>query len=422
MDAASTTNSISLTSCQTKAIDSFMTWLSDSEDQVFVLEGYSGTGKSFVVRHILEEIPNQMKVVQLLNPQAKDLEVVLTATTNKAVEALSEVAKASKVMTIHSALKLTVVTNYETNTTKLVARDRSFMLYDTLLFIDEASFIDSELLGWIFRICDKSCKIVFIGDPAQLCPFKSNDAVVFTLQASKARMTTVVRQADGNPIKDVGALLRDAVPTGELPQITVDGQHIVHMSGSDFEAAIAKEFTRDSWRYSDSKILCWTNKTVLAYNHYVNGLVTGVPVLEKGDYAQVNSFVQGSGKRSLKTDQSVYIEETSQAEQMGLQGRFFTILGEQYFMPDSVAEKKALERSLRAEGNVQALSSIDRSWVDLRACYASTVDKSQGSTYDKVFIDLTDIGKCRDRRRVARMLYVAFTRARTNVYLYGDVV
>ncbi|WP_399498890.1 C-terminal helicase domain-containing protein, partial [Streptomyces sp. P17] len=47
--------------------------------------------------------------------------------------------------------------------------------------------------------------------------------------------------------------------------------------------------------------------------------------------------------------------------------------------------------------------------------------KAQGSTYDSVFIDLSNISKVTQPDVAARMLYVAFTRARSKVYLYGQL-
>lgn len=48
----------------------------------------------------------------------------------------------------------------------------------------------------------------------------------------------------------------------------------------------------------------------------------------------------------------------------------------------------------------------------------STVHKAQGSTYDTVYIDYDDIMKCRDLEVRAKLLYVAFSRAKQNVVLY----
>lgn len=61
-------------------------------------------------------------------------------------------------------------------------------------------------------------------------------------------------------------------------------------------------------------------------------------------------------------------------------------------------------------------------WIDLRAAYACTINKAQGSTYDKVFIDLDDIKKCNSGNQIARMLYVGVSRARLIVYLCGDLI
>ena len=47
--------------------------------------------------------------------------------------------------------------------------------------------------------------------------------------------------------------------------------------------------------------------------------------------------------------------------------------------------------------------------------------KSQGSTYDTVFIDLENIGSCRNPDQVARMLYVAVSRARNRIFLFGKL-
>jgi exodeoxyribonuclease V len=58
--------------------------------------------------------------------------------------------------------------------------------------------------------------------------------------------------------------------------------------------------------------------------------------------------------------------------------------------------------------------------VDLRAVFAQTVNKSQGSTYDKVFFDLDDLKKCHNGNTLARLLYVGTSRARHQCFFVGD--
>jgi hypothetical protein len=64
---------------------------------------------------------------------------------------------------------------------------------------------------------------------------------------------------------------------------------------------------------------------------------------------------------------------------------------------------------------------LRNNYPDLRQFDAATVHKSQGSTYDTVFIDLANISSCHQPNAVARMLYVAFSRPRSRIFLYGNL-
>jgi exodeoxyribonuclease-5 len=64
---------------------------------------------------------------------------------------------------------------------------------------------------------------------------------------------------------------------------------------------------------------------------------------------------------------------------------------------------------------------IQEAFADLRPTHAATAYKAQGSTYGTVFIDLHNIGKCNIPSTVARMLYVAITRASNQVVLFGEL-
>jgi ATP-dependent exoDNAse (exonuclease V) alpha subunit len=93
------------------------------------------------------------------------------------------------------------------------------------------------------------------------------------------------------------------------------------------------------------------------------------------------------------------------------------------FMPHKREDRAARIKLARADGSKRSMDIIEeigRHWIDLRAAYAQTINKSQGSTYDQVFIDLDDVSKCRNPNQLARMLYVAVSRARTRVYFTGD--
>lgn len=257
-----TTAEITLTEDQQHALNAFNQFLLDPVETVFVLSGYSGCGKSTLVRILVDEIPRFFQTVKLINPSfTQKYDVELTATTNKAAENLGQIT-GHPAGTIHAFLGLRVNTDFRTNTTTLTPRDRHAIKENYILFIDEASYVDKQLLGYIFKMT-RNCKIVFIGDPAQLTPVKSSDAPVFKAGFTEAALTTVVRQAEGNPIVDLSTKFRNTVNTGEFFSFVPDGHAVKYLERADFNAAIEAEFTRPDWRYQDSKILAWTNKCVI---------------------------------------------------------------------------------------------------------------------------------------------------------------
>ncbi|CAK0751562.1 hypothetical protein CCP4SC76_2280001 [Gammaproteobacteria bacterium] len=62
-----------------------------------------------------------------------------------------------------------------------------------------------------------------------------------------------------------------------------------------------------------------------------------------------------------------------------------------------------------------------RQFADLRPPFASTVHKSQGSTFQHVFIHLSDIGRNTHWQEVVRLLYVALTRPAQHAFMMGNL-
>jgi ATP-dependent exoDNAse (exonuclease V) alpha subunit len=414
------TEEITLSEDQEKAQEAFKIFIVDPIETVFVLSGFSGCGKSTLVKKLLEMLPSYTKTAKLIDPTHKELVVQLTATTNKAAENLRQITN-EEVITIHSFLGLRVQTDFKTGNTTLLPTKKD-KIEGHLIFIDEASYIDKQLLDFIFK-GTSNCKFVFIGDPAQLTPVKSVGVPVFDANFNGAALTKVVRQAEGNPIVELSTMFRNFVNTGVMVPFKPDGHFIQHMDRATFNSAIEQEFSRSNWKYQDSKVLAWTNKCVISYNQYVRNYVKGDPHFEPGDYAVCNSYVS-INRKPIKTDQLVMINTISDNYlKHGVMGKDYTIDGSiQAFMPNSLSEKNTRLTQAKRDGDYHIVAEIDGQWIDLRAAYACTINKAQGSTYDVVFIDLDDIARCNSQDQVARMLYVAVSRARNHVYLTGDLV
>lgn len=410
---------ITLTAGQDNAYKGFASFVTDPTQQVLVIEGYSGTGKSTLVKHLISALPNLMAAAKLLQPSLMDRPVVLTATTNKACEALKALSGMA-VQTIQSFLELRVETDYRTMKTKLIPRTQNIK-EDYLILIDEASFIDKELLGYIFKRT-KHCKIVFIGDPAQLLTVGCWAPPVFKSGFNTVKLTEVMRH--GGPILDMATAFRGTVETGQWPQFSPDGDVIRYVNRNDFEDAIIAEFSRPDWGHNDSRVLAWTNKCVIRYNHAISDHVSGTPEFQEGDYGVVNRFMNMQGGASLKTDQTVIVTHVGpDTVEHDVPGNFLELDGRIHaFLPKNPAMKKAAIKAAQEEGNLNLVAYIDNNWIDLRAQYSSTINKAQGSTYKTVFMDLDDIKKCNSGDQIARMMYVGVSRASQQVWLTGDLV
>lgn len=405
---------------QQKAYEDIAGFLADDTETVYVLTGSAGTGKSTLVKKLVEDYDKLISMASLISSNISNYQLRLTATTNKAAENLSEIT-GEVVITIYSLLSLSVRTDYRTGKTT-IKRNTQDILENLVIFIDEASYSDSVLLGYIFN-STKNCKIIFIGDKYQLLAVRAQTAPVFAGNFNSTELTTTVRQSKGNPITELAHKFRDTVKSGDFFSFKPDGQHIQHMDRDSFNAAILKEFCRPDWHFKDSKILVWSNASVTEYNKYVDIHSKGYSDFAKGDYVICNEYFN-NGRSSFKTDQTVMVTHVSQETAVhGVVGRWYELDGKvSAFCPLSRADKTKAITRLKRENNIQSLSHIYQRWIDIRSLFACTVYKSQGSTYDRVFIDLNDMKKAPNGDALARALYVAVSRARYQVYLTGDLV
>ena len=71
-----------------------------------------------------------------------------------------------------------------------------------------------------------------------------------------------------------------------------------------------------------------------------------------------------------------------------------------------------------------ANSRVSKEYADtsLRSVELTTTTVADWSSYDTVFIDMANLSTCRNPDLAARLLYVAFTRPRNRVIMYGDLV
>ena len=80
-------------------------------------------------------------------------------------------------------------------------------------------------------------------------------------------------------------------------------------------------------------------------------------------------------------------------------------------------EKEIKNNKFKDWNNYKKLKEINAS---IGYSYGFTVHKSQGSSFDYVFVDLQDILKCKEDVLRNKILYVACSRAKKKLYLIYD--
>ena len=186
---------------------------------------------------------------------------------------------------------------------------------------------------------------------------------------------------------------------------------------------VESSFKDPSWTPATSKILAWTNDRVQEYNAHIRASMNRPARFEVGEIVITNEFIKapsGNYNRSVDSEVLITAINPNELEHYDVKGRMVEIDGAHVaFKPNDYKEAKAVMKQLAARKEWKKFYEIKETWLDLRSVYACSIHKSQGSTYDTVFLDLADIGQNWSATDVARLLYVGITRAAKKVVCYG---
>lgn len=295
---------------QKEAFRNIISFFGSKEFDAFVLKGYAGTGKTFLVKRIVRWINDCYK---------KNARIAITAPTNKAVRVLYAMGEFLDVAPKEPALakdfptwldddvspKKTAGIDYSTIhkllglTETITARGEQIFTaknkdkndieeYDVLI-VDETSMLDDMLFKEIIHWGDK-IKIIFMGDPAQIPPVNRVDCIPFrenhTYRFSRSELTEIMRQKGDNPIIEASFRLRNNLelvqPIKEVKTQLNSADHgIVHIDAKvqrdEIRPLIEKyfkseEFTADA---NYAKIIAWRNKVVGYMNDVVREILYG---------------------------------------------------------------------------------------------------------------------------------------------------
>ena len=395
--------------------------------------------------------------------------VVVTAPTNKAAKVirakLREAGLERRVpcYTIHKANGLTMADDKEE---KYLVKSGDGLLEGTeLLVVDEASMVGEKMFTMIqTQVIDRGIRVLFVGDPYQLPPVKDGRMQAFERKnvAEQLMLEQIVRQVEGHPVIALGDFFRRKIAhlPAEIPPDTELGADIgvVYLPARAFYNQLTKDIVANRERPGEVRALAWRNNTVDQMARLTREALYG---------QNVDPFVEGERLftatpfEDMHTDEECTVASVGESMQHPEYPDFPVIpinieldngCRQRGYAPVDAFKvatecerlrKKALHlqhRAKEADGNLRragmahtgkhdksywTLKDQERvawkmfhhykdSFVDLRSVHAMTAHRSQGSTFDTVFVDSQDIKGSQDK---FRLLYVACTRARNLVYI-----
>ena len=410
----------------------------------YLLTGHAGSGKTYLMQRLTK------------NMLAKRRRIVLSAPTHKAVAVLARKLLEANIKdvpcrTIHSILSLTP----KPRTDRLVferERDAEPVTADVVV-IDECSMVSEDLYRHIKRHL-LNAFVLFVGDPAQLPPVGEAESQTFATK-NQSHLTTIVRQAAGNPILAAANIIRSSqggpADMSWCVSSALKDKQGIFLPAEPSHRWMKKAFTSqefdadpDSFRY-----LAWTNSRVRQVNEMIRAwrYGTNIPTpFMPGESALFRSpvivadsivFANNQEARVAAIEPSTFTHEIEETD--GVPKWTASIPSWRISLRDDEGAEKTVhmhadEREFQrvierikdeaAESRLRwkHLHEFQQSLAQLQSVYCLTVHRSQGSTFQTAFLDLPDIRR-REKSNLLeaqQMLYVAVTRPSERLIVVGN--
>ncbi len=412
---------------QRDAFADVLDFINDPNRKFHRVSGGAGTGKSFFISKVADDILKHKGANSTLRS------VAITATTNKAAAVLkgSMQHRRSEIETIYSFMNLRVHNDFNTGEQRVVPTAKWTVHTGTLIIVDEASMVNRNLYDYIDKGTTNDCKILFVGDKNQLAPVKENISPVYSNAKSESFLTKAVRQENQQALMDLADMAKETVLTGKFFPIPSVPGVIDHITGNQMKGILERDFAQED---ASRRILCYTNQRVRDYNLYVRQLRGYTQNYEVGEMLTNNSAAELVDKTRLYTDQVVQVIERSDPYENPnlVPGVILDMVDLVVQDPETLAiyevtvtedpnDREEVLKYWKSRKKWDRFFKFRDNHPDLRSVAASTTHKAQGSTYNEVIVDLADIGKSTQEEQTARLLYVALTRPRNRLYIRGEL-
>lgn len=454
-------------------LDDFLAFMEDRESPAMYVTGVAGTGKTTSLNEYVEHCADLGLRVVVCAHTHKAVKVLMSK-----IEARATI----NICTLHSYLHkrptinmlATKLHEVEGNTQMALPQWVDVMFVDEFSMVGERDYVDIQALQYAteeqaqvemdrakaegrkpqFREGDIITKVVYIGDPNQLPPVKDLQ-VIYPTGPHWVKLTKVHRQAENNPLIDTLMQINGFINGDEARPL------IEHEA---FERGIDIVGKYNEYKTDNKVMLAYTNARVQQLNAQIQG--RDLPMIgdrlfsptNRNLYTLVNVDSKAFGILSPREELLELFSKYKTLETLhemqdlrffhvqdedGVESVRAVVFGHATFLEkqeELAKEAVAINRKIEQQFQMDSKKWTDENWKhplakerklawkrflsfkDYVMCmdfpHAMTVHKSQGSTYDYVFLDTEDMGKCADRdyTMYLRLMYVAVSRAALKVY------
>lgn len=367
---------------------------------VSVITGGPGTGKTTIVKCMLQIFKGMGKVVKLLAP------------TGRAAKRLSE-STGEEASTIHRAL----VVDFLSGDNMFVYNANNKLPFDVVI-VDEVSMVDVMLMSYLVRALKKGTQLVLVGDKDQLPSVGAGNVLGDIIESgviSVCELTHIYRQSENSLI----ITNAHAINNSKMP--------LLDNKSSDFFYEAKKE--PSEMLNSVVKLTCEripnylkTDPSKIQVLAPMKSGLCGVDNLNKNLQEKLNP--PSLKKLEVVTEKVIYrlgdrvMQITNNYERNWIKddreegsGVFNGDIGEITFI-----EPNSLEVTVLFEDGRYA-KYLKKDLSELVLSYAITIHKSQGSEFDVVIIPVISGPPM---LLTKNLLYTAVTRAKKMVVLVGS--
>lgn len=319
---------ININSDQSQAIDQIGDFIK-SDTNIFILQGYAGTGKTTLVRGLVSFLQANKKQFNVMAPTGRAAKVLRDKTGfGKTIHSsiyklkdLKAINADSEEVAEHS-IKYSFPINFDIKEERILIVDEASMVSSreskNELFNFGTNILINDLLSHAFQT-NKNNKIIFIGDPAQLPPVGDNQSNALDIDffkekgftISSAQLKKVMRQ-ENNLILQNATIIRDLLenPSRNSIELHYDANSFVKLDNYDVIDTFIKLFP--SPEIGDGVIISYSNAQCYHYNASIREqLFPHKKEISVGDVILINNNNQYSYETELFNGDLAKVVEVS---------------------------------------------------------------------------------------------------------------